>query len=159
MHARAWCHLFIKSPSVSRSNTGKKIWKNLIRDFILVFIVCFFFQLYTKGILRFCLQGLLGEKQRASLFQFLMILEILFLPVFDRETEGDFINKWLDAGCWLWRLIMNGYTARTGTSRNLMVVHSVWHRSVSDLTNGKRRSVKMMENLSRCMPKLGATCL
>jgi hypothetical protein len=71
--------------------------KSNIRDFIVVFIVCFFFQLYTKGILRFCLQGLLGEKQRASLFQFLRLLEILFLPVFDRETEGDFINKWHQA--------------------------------------------------------------
>jgi hypothetical protein len=44
---------------------------------------------------------------------------------------------------------MYGYTAHTGTSRNLMVVHSVGHRSVSDVTNEKRRSVKMMENLSR----------
>ena len=39
-----------------------------------------------------------------------------------------------------------------------MVVHSLSHRLVNGVINEKRRSVKMMGNLSQCRPKLGATC-
>jgi hypothetical protein len=43
------------------------------------------------------LTRLLGEKHRASLFQFLMLLEFHFSPVFNPETEGEFENKWHQA--------------------------------------------------------------
>ncbi|XP_021368398.1 uncharacterized protein LOC110460022 [Mizuhopecten yessoensis] len=51
-------------------------------------------QLYTTGVLRYCLRGMLGEQQRKSLNEFLLGLEGLFKTPTDMDTIDQLAERW-----------------------------------------------------------------
>ncbi|CAC5410523.1 unnamed protein product [Mytilus coruscus] len=56
-------------------------------------------QLFSNGIIRFCIRGMLGTPQRTSLVNFLLVLEEAYGCSFDMDLIDNFEKRWHEALC------------------------------------------------------------